>query len=95
MKIYNYFKKKVEDDGIEFKINFVNIGESDSNISDLYSPLICSDENRIMQVLRSIESNAIKFTHQGTISTTVEIVKNNHKEDFLKISVRDTGIGIP
>ena len=48
-----------------------------------------------MQVLLSLQSNAIKFTQQGQVKTIVEIVQDDLKNQFLKISVTDTGIGIP
>ena len=48
-----------------------------------------------MQVLLSLQSNAIKFTQQGQVKTIVEIVQDDLQNQFLKISVTDTGIGIP
>jgi signal transduction histidine kinase len=46
-------------------------------------------------VLINLQSNAIKFTQKGEVKTIVEIVSNDKHEKFLKISVNDTGIGIP
>ncbi|TRX72292.1 PAS domain S-box protein [Carboxylicivirga sp. M1479] len=51
---------------------------------------IIGDEAKIKQILTNLISNAIKFTENGTISTSL-IVENNH----ISISVKDTGIGIP
>lgn len=48
-----------------------------------------SDPYRIKQVLTNLISNAIKFTHKGTVEVTAEI-----KENTISISVLDTGIGI-
>lgn len=56
--------------------------------------MICCDEHRIMQVLLGIQANALKFTQKGRVKTIIEIVKGEDKR-FLKISVVDTGIGIP
>ncbi len=54
------------------------------------SPAICVDEERARQVLVNILSNAIKFTHAGGIN-----IRTRSDEPFLRISVEDTGIGIP
>jgi len=51
---------------------------------------IYSDEVRLNQILLNFISNAVKFTREGSI-----IIKANISEDnFLIISVQDTGIGI-
>ncbi len=47
------------------------------------------DSQRIGQVLYNLIANAVKFTHQGSI--TVEIERRN---EILAIQVTDTGIGI-
>jgi two-component system, sensor histidine kinase and response regulator len=51
---------------------------------------IRSDAGRIRQVLTNLAGNAIKFTAQGEVLVGVERVRN----DFIRFSVRDTGIGI-
>ena len=52
-------------------------------------PLVLADENRVQQILLNLVSNAIKFTHSGEIAITAII-----SEDFLSITVSDSGIGI-
>ena len=47
-----------------------------------------------MQVLLGLQSNALKFTSSESVTIIVEIEKIG-EERFLKISVKDTGIGIP
>ena len=42
-----------------------------------------------------IQANALKFTQKGKVETVVEVEENEQSEQFLKISVIDTGIGIP
>jgi signal transduction histidine kinase len=37
----------------------------------------------------------LKFTEHGKVETTIEIIQKNGNEKFLKISVEDTGVGIP
>ena len=48
-----------------------------------------------MQVLLVLQANALKFTQRGKVETVVEIEENEIQEQYLKISVVDTGIGIP
>jgi signal transduction histidine kinase/DNA-binding response OmpR family regulator len=48
------------------------------------------DAGRIRQVLTNLVNNAVKFTHRGHVLITVESEKN----DRVRVSVSDTGIGI-
>ena len=63
------------------------------NINDSYKQLIYSDKHRISQILKNLISNALKFTTQGSIN--VSISKSDDDKLPIKISVKDTGIGIP
>ena len=64
---------------------------------------ISTDRQRVEQIIKNLLSNAIKFTTEGGI--TVELTKAGDKDaltneklkkdETLKISVKDTGIGIP
>ncbi len=53
-------------------------------------PRVLADPDRIMQVLDNLLSNAIKFTARGGIT-----VSALDKGDFILVSVKDTGAGIP
>ena len=65
---------------------FVNI--------DPLNAMICSDEQRIQQVLLGLQSNALKFTQEGEIKIRVEIQELEKDKPMLVIEVIDTGIGI-
>jgi CheY-like chemotaxis protein len=62
-----------------------------------------SDRQRLEQVLRNFFSNALKFTHQGSVSLTIgpapaDVVFKRIKPGsgpVLAIAVADTGIGVP
>ncbi len=57
--------------------------------NELPSVILNTDSKRIIQVISNLLSNAVKFTLQGTISLHYE-----KGEDWVRISVSDTGIGI-
>jgi signal transduction histidine kinase/ActR/RegA family two-component response regulator len=54
---------------------------------------VISDPVRIRQVLTNLISNAIKFTSEGRIDVSAETVIGKDKAE-LRLSVKDTGIGI-
>ncbi|KAM3133947.1 hypothetical protein pb186bvf_013913 [Paramecium bursaria] len=49
---------------------------------------VCSDSNRIRQILFNLIGNALKFTRVGSITVQVE------EDEDIQISVIDTGLGI-
>lgn len=53
------------------------------------------DPGRLRQVLLNLVGNAIKFTHQGSITLAAGGQASSPQEWQLLIQVRDTGIGIP
>ena len=60
---------------------------------------IMGDRTRLWQILTNLVSNGIKFTHQGAVTISMEKVAESSMEKVaqssIKISVADTGIGIP
>ena len=52
---------------------------------------VVGDPQRLRQILLNLLGNAIKFTDKGHVNLMVE----NEKEDNIRFSVTDTGIGIP
>lgn len=56
-----------------------------------------SDPKRIQQILRNLVSNAVKFTHQGTVKLTIssEACSEGFSGRWIVFSIKDTGIGIP
>lgn len=64
--------------------------------------ILIGDAVRLQQVLINLINNAVKFTLQGGVSVSVKIVRENNADksptpdvqDWLRIEVADTGIGI-
>ncbi|TGL57861.1 response regulator [Leptospira ognonensis] len=80
------FKHQAEQKQVRFEVSF----DPD------FIFLAHGDENRIKQVLFNLISNAVKFTESGEI----KILLSSKKEEIgnwihYKVSVMDTGIGIP
>ena len=54
-------------------------------------PMLYTDDKKLAQILRNFISNALKFTPNGQVIVSAQLV-DEHSVCF---SVRDTGIGIP
>lgn len=86
---------------IEDSLDLIATKAAEKNIElsynlDTSTPLaVIGDVTRLRQVLTNLLSNAVKFTNEGevTVSVSSELVKD--KEYRFRISVKDTGIGIP
>jgi len=98
---------KIEAGKMEVKHQLINLGELVNDAAATVKPLVDNnnnqllinaasikelvyiDEQKVFQILLNLLSNAAKFTSNGTVS--VDVVITNM---VLKITVRDTGIGI-
>jgi len=52
---------------------------------------ICTDRERLYQIITNLASNAVKFTEEGSV--TIGYKQKN--KSILEFSIADTGIGIP
>ncbi len=57
-------------------------------------PVMC-DPVRVRQLLVNLGGNAVKFTDQGTVAVSVQMTAATSRDVSLRLSVRDSGIGIP
>ena len=55
-------------------------------------PTLYTDEAKLSQVLRNFISNALKFTDTGEVRVSAVFLP---EENAVRVSVRDTGVGIP
>lgn len=53
-----------------------------------------SDPTRVRQVLLNLVGNAVKFSEQGSVTVEGSVIPAEDGQPFLRIAVRDTGIGI-
>jgi signal transduction histidine kinase/ActR/RegA family two-component response regulator len=84
--IYDTFSNKTIEKKIKFKISI------DENVPTN----LIGDSIRISQILFNLVSNAVKFTRiKGKIKLKIKLTKEVDGFYYIKMSVKDTGIGIP
>jgi len=94
---------KIEIEKIHFDMkdivnNIINIVELKAEEKDLEFKISCNekyhiyygDALKISQIILNLITNAIKFTHKGSISFNIERIDN----DNIRFIVKDTGIGL-
>lgn len=77
--------KRCEAKGITFRVNI------NSNLPDYVS----GDNKRFEQAIEKLIDNAIKFTSKGCIELLIDKISENQNGILIKITVKDTGTGIP
>lgn len=55
---------------------------------------VSGDSGRFRQILFNLAGNAIKFTEQGAVSITGELIEYTGEEVVLRFEITDTGIGV-
>jgi CheY-like chemotaxis protein len=65
------------------------------SIPDNFPAVVCSDAERIRQILTNLISNAIRFTPTGSVDVSVTITEQTNSRVKLLLHVSDTGVGIP
>ncbi len=58
------------------------------------APCYEGDPTRLRQILMNLVGNAIKFTHEGSVTLAVDTLERSGQH-LCRFRVRDTGIGIP
>jgi signal transduction histidine kinase len=96
--VENFTRTQAEQKGLSYEIRMP---------VTLDQIILYGNYQRLLQVMLNLVSNAIKFTHQGGITITSEVIqkgaleqdtdsepKPNKPSNMVKISVADTGIGV-
>lgn len=78
-------KLKAEEKGLDF------ILEMDDSLKN---KIVFGDPTRLSQIIFNLISNAIKFTHVGTVWVRMNQLEDHHNTVTVDFSVKDTGIGI-
>lgn len=65
--------------------------EYDRNIPDY----LLGDSVRIQRIILELVTNALKFTNKGEVKITARLMKRKGRQVIIKLSVSDTGMGIP
>ncbi len=65
------------------------------NVREEISDSLIGDSYRLVQILNNLLSNALKFTHVGSVQLDVSLLRRQGSSLLLQFVVRDTGIGIP
>jgi PAS domain S-box-containing protein len=70
--------------------NVILVKEYDSKIPEV----LVGDPVRLHQIILNLVSNAVKFTSEGKITVSVQLVSEDEEKATIEFSVKDTGIGI-
>ncbi|MDJ1181297.1 ATP-binding protein [Roseofilum sp. BLCC_M91] len=87
----NFTRPQAETKGLSYEV---------SRTSTRDEVMITGNYQRLLQVMLNLVGNAIKFTHEGGITITAEVIAKKFEVDhreypgFVKVSVADTGIGV-
>jgi signal transduction histidine kinase len=65
------------------------------NVREEISDSLIGDSYRLVQILNNLLSNALKFTHVGSVQLDVSLLRRQGSSLLLQFVVKDTGVGIP
>jgi PAS domain S-box-containing protein len=79
------FETKIQEKNIVLEKKY------DKNIPNV----LLGDPVRLHQIILNLVSNAVKFTHEGEITVSVQLLCENEESVTINFIIADTGIGIP
>ena len=86
---------------VEGTLDLLSIRARESGIELLLDPAedvppnLLGDPGRLRQILMNLTGNAIKFTAEGEVEVSYDVIERHPDQTILRFEVRDTGIGIP
>lgn len=85
----------IEDVVLLFQVAAIEKGlELNCFIDPAISTFFLGDSTRIRQIVSNVVGNAVKFTQAGEVDVQLVVEAEESEETTVKISVRDTGIGM-
>lgn len=92
----NNLKKELENTIENFKLQAKNKSlDFECVIDNSILDNLYFDTIKLKQVVFNLLGNAIKFTKKGKVSFYCEVLSEDNENQNIKISIKDTGIGIP
>jgi PAS domain S-box-containing protein len=82
--VYTMFFRKAQSKNIKLFIS----------IDSAMPSLVKGDPTRLNQIMINLIGNAIKFTDEGNVSVDARVLEKTNHQAIIRISVKDTGIGI-
>ncbi|HEX8594266.1 MAG TPA: transporter substrate-binding domain-containing protein [Pseudomonas sp.] len=83
-EIVQLFQAQADAKGLDLRLEFADSADGFYQLDPL----------RLRQILQNLLANALKFTDQGAVVLSVDAADINAEAKQLRISVRDTGVGI-
>ncbi len=83
--IRNMYSQQAEKKGINLTFK----------VDDTIPAMLIGDPLRVTQIITNLISNALKFTEQGSVTVTANLVEEQDNSLIIEFCCRDTGIGIP
>jgi signal transduction histidine kinase/DNA-binding NarL/FixJ family response regulator/HPt (histidine-containing phosphotransfer) domain-containing protein len=84
-QVMQVMKHKSEEKGLLFTNSFC-----DSRLAEV----LIGDPYRLNQIMLNLVSNAIKFTENGNVDISCQVIAENAVEQTVKVSIKDTGKGM-
>ena len=88
------------DDALDHFSTIIGIKAEEKNLAIVFEVApevpkdLIGDPLRLGQVLLNLGSNAIKFTDQGQVTLSIDLVESKHDSVMLHFAVKDSGIGM-
>ncbi|WP_184549243.1 PAS domain S-box protein [Mucilaginibacter sp. FT3.2] len=79
---------------LAYKAEEKGIKLTSSRFDAAISPILIGDPHRLNQILLNLMSNAIKFTENGFVDLSFDLIEDNANHQTIKVSVQDTGVGM-